>query len=62
MCYKHEMIEIGSLEEKNHQYYRKCSNNFAADSTVCKIMQALEIIYVITVIVQSAAKLFEHLR
>ena len=30
---KHIMIKIGYKPEKNRKYYRKCSNNFAADYT-----------------------------
>ena len=41
---KHEMIKIGSQTRGNRKYYRKFSNNFAADcSTVeSKNIRALE--------------------
>ena len=28
---KHETIKIDTQPQKNYKYYRKCSNNFAAD-------------------------------
>ena len=33
---KHEIIKLAIKPEKNPKYYRKCSNNFAADCR-CRI-------------------------